>query len=178
MALPWLIGAAVLGVGALIASSSSDGDSSNGNGDDEERKRRERAERERREREQKEERETIKASLQNVGTLRADDLKQALSGWVDVHYQSTSPFKANVLATGKQYQRVVAEHFTESHELTFLDAKTRQNLNALESCYDVELTMTEDFYDVVDTLIDCQVQLETLQVYREQFERIRQHLRG
>ncbi|MWL74257.1 hypothetical protein GQM09_28180, partial [Escherichia coli] len=84
MALPWLIGAAVLGVGALIASSSSNDDSSNGNGDDEERKRRERAERERREREQKEERETIKASLQNVGTLRADDLKQALSGWVEV----------------------------------------------------------------------------------------------
>lgn len=177
MALPWLIGAAVLGVGALIASSSRD-DSSNNNGDDEERKRRERAERERREREKKEEREAIKVSLRTTGALRAEDFKQALSGWVDVDYLSTTPFKANVLATGKQYQRIVAEHFTDSHELVLLDKKTRDNLNAYETCYDVQLTMTENFYDTVDELMDCQDQLETLQDYREQFERIRQHLRG
>lgn len=44
MALPWLIGAAVLGVGAWIASSSSDESSNSNGGDDEERRRRERAE--------------------------------------------------------------------------------------------------------------------------------------
>lgn len=175
MALPWLIGAAVLGIGALIASSSDD-DSSNGNGDDEERRRRERAERERREREQQEERQSIKAALKKEGEQRTADFEQTLSGWVNVHYQSKPPFKASILPTGKQYKRVVAENFTESHELYLLNTKTRENLDEFEACYDVELTMTETFHDTVDEMTDCQEQLQLLQDYRNQFERIRQQL--
>ncbi|MCU6668323.1 hypothetical protein M8013_06080 [Enterobacteriaceae bacterium H4N4] len=176
MALPWLIGAAVLGVGALIAAASSDDDSSNGNGDDEERKRRERAERERREREQQEERKSIKAALKSEGARRAADFTQTLSGWVEVNYQSPAPFKAAILQTGKQYKRVVAEHFVDKEELSMLDSKTRQNLNEFEACYDVTLTMTDAFEDVADEMTEWDVQLQELQDYREQFERIRQHL--
>lgn len=176
MALPWLIGAAVLGVGALIASASSDDDSSNGNGDDEERRRRERAERERREREQQEERDSIKAALIKEGEERRADFEHTLTGWVDVAWQSQPAFKAVVLQTGKQYKRMVAESFTDINELVMLNRTTRENLTEFEACYDVELTMTEQFYDAVDELIDCQEQLQVLQDYREQFERIRQHL--
>ena len=176
MALPWLIGAAVLGVGALIASASSDDDSSNGNGDDEERQRRERAERERREREKQEERQSIKAALQNEGAQRAADFKQTLSGWVEVNYLSQAPFKAGVLQTGKQYKRVVAEHFVDREELSMLDRKTCLNLNEFEACYNVELSMTDTFEDIADEMTEWEVQLQELQEYREQLERIRQHL--
>ncbi len=175
MALPWLIGAAVLGVGALLASSSSD-DSSNGNGDDEERRRQERAERERREREQQEERVSIKAALTKEGEQRGADFQQTLSDWVNVRYQSQPPFKAAILQTGKHYKRIVAENFIDSHELCLLDARTRENLNEFEACYDVELTMTENFYDAIDEMADYQEKLQELQDYRSQFERIRQQL--
>jgi hypothetical protein len=176
MALPWLIGAAVLGVGALIASASSDDNSSSGNGDDEERKRRERAERERREREKQEERQSIKAALKNEGAQRAADFKQTLSGWVEVNYHSPAPFKAGILQTGKQYKRVVAEHFVDREELSMLESKTRLNLNEFEACYDVELTMTDAFEEIAAEMTEWEVQLQELQEYRAQFEQIRQHL--
>ncbi|MBX4507749.1 hypothetical protein CF032_13805 [Klebsiella oxytoca] len=178
MALPWLIGAAVLGVGAWIASSSSN-DSSNGNGgDDEERRRRERAEQERRAREQQELRNSIKATFSQEGKQRANDFQQLLSGWVNVDYQSQPSFKATILQTGKQYMRTVEEHFTDINDLHVLNATTRENLKVFEECYDVELTMTETFHKAVDELADCEEQLQKLQDYRRHFERIHQHLRG
>jgi len=176
MALPWLIGAAVLGVGAWIASSSSDESSSNGNGGDEERRRREQAEKERREREQKEMRDSIKAALQKEGQQRCTDFTKILAGWVNVDYQSTPSFKAAILQTGKLQKRSVEEYFTDTHELHFLNTTTRENLKELEACYDVELSMTETFHEAVDELVNCEEQLQVLEDYRHQFERIRQQL--
>ncbi|MNC66051.1 hypothetical protein D3C75_1164070 [compost metagenome] len=93
-----------------------------------------------------------------------------------MNYQSPAPFKAAILQTGKQYKRVVAEHFVDKEELSMLDSKTRLNLNEFEACYDVTLTMTDAFEDVADEMTEWDVQLQELQDYREQFERIRQHL--
>lgn len=178
MAIPWLIGAAVLGVGALLASSSSDDNSSNGNGGDDERRRREQAERERRERERQEERQSIRIALQKEGEMRGADFQNTLSGWVTAEYQSQKPFKAAILQSGKQYKRVVAEHFTDSHQLYLLNKETCENLKEFETWYDVELTMTEIFHDAVDEITDNQKELQLLQDYRHQLERIRQNLRG
>lgn len=177
MALPWLIGAAVLGIGAYLSSSSSAENSSNGNGDDEERRRRERVERERREREQEEERNSIREAFKKEGEQRTADFQQILSGWVNVHYESQPSFKVTIFQkTGKLYKRVVPENFTDSHELYLLDKITRENLDEFEACYDVDLTMTETFYDTIDEIMDCQEQLRVLQDYRNQFELIREQL--
>lgn len=177
MALPWLIGAAVLGIGAAIASSLSD-ESSNGNSDDEERSRRERAEQKRRDREQQKLRNSIKAAFSQEGKQRANDFQQLLSGWVNVNYQSQPAFKAAILQTGKQHTRTIEKYFTDTNELHFLNATTRKNLQAFEECYEVELTMTETLHETVNELVDCEKQLQVLRGYRRQFERIYQQLRG
>lgn len=176
MALPWLIGAAVLGVGAWIASSSSDNSNSGGNGDDEERRRREQAERERHEREKQEERQSIKAALKEEGKRRSVDFQITLQGWINVHYRSTPPFKASILQTGKQYKRVVAQNFSDSDGLSLLTDGTRKNLNQFEACYDVELTKSEALNDAINEILGYQKQLQKLLDSRKKLEQKRQEL--
>ncbi|HDT6544430.1 TPA: hypothetical protein QFT03_001362 [Kluyvera ascorbata] len=177
MALPWLIGAAVLGIGAIIASSGDDS-SSNNNGDDEERRRRERAERERREREINEQRQTIKETLLNEGEKRSADFQQLLSGCFNAEYQSQPPFKAKILETGTQYKRIIAEYYTDAQQLSLLYEKTRENLNEFEACYDVKLSMTADLSEKVNAYAQGQRQLDELQQYRSKLEARLQKLKS
>lgn len=170
MALPWIIGAAVLGIGALIASSGDDNSSSNNNGDDEERRRRERAERERREREANEQRESIKETLLAEGEKRSADFQQLLSDWFNAEYQSQPPFKAKILATGTQYKRIVAEYYANTEPFSLLYEKTRANLNEFETCYDVKLTMTANLREKVEACALGQQQLDELEQYCRKLE--------
>ena len=170
MALPWLIGAAVLGIGALITSSGNDNSSSNNNGDDEERRRRERAEREHRERAANEQRESIKNTLLAEGEKRSADFQQLLSGWFNAEYQSQQPFKAKILATGTQYKRIVAEYYADAQPLSLLYEKTRENLNEFEACYDVKLTMTTNMREKLEACALGQQQSDELKQYCRKLE--------
>lgn len=175
MALPWLIGAAVLGVGALIAAVANDDESSSHDSStDEERRRRKQAEHERREREKEEEMASLRRAFNQEGSQRSHDFQKLLSEWITVNYRGTSPFKGERLNTGAQARHSIDRHFVDSCELGdgVLNTETRENLNFFETCYEADLSMTERFYKAVDILIDIQEQKALLQHYHEQLELI------
>jgi len=175
MALPWLIGAAVLGVGALIAAVANDDESSShDSSSDEERRRRKQAEHERREREKEEEMAFLRMAFNQEGSKRSHDFQKLLSEWITVNYRGTSPFRAVLLNTGVQARHSVDRHFVDSCELgdDVLNTETRENLNFFETCYEADLAMTERFYKAVDILMDLQEQKAVLRHYHEQLELI------
>ncbi|EOY1203357.1 hypothetical protein HVY77_04480 [Escherichia coli] len=200
MALPWLIGGALLGIGALIASSSDDENSNKSESrDDEERRCREEARQKRRRRENAESR----TRIIEEALVRANGFQQLLSEWVNVEYQSPRPFnvflltgklpiRGNAALWGGVLQSVLQtdmshspagedlasayESFVDKNRLHFLNDTTRRNLKALERYYKVKLTMTENFQDVVNELADCEKQQQELQMYCKKLERVHSQL--
>lgn len=105
MALPWLIGAAVVGLGTLIAAASSDDDkpssnSGGGNGADEERRRREAAAKEQRRREREEKLANARTLFAEKGASFGEELRDALDGRIEVHAVSFPPFQASLGEAG------------------------------------------------------------------------------
>ena len=179
MAIPWLIGAAVLGVGALIAASSNDDDSSSSSRDDsEERRRRESAERERVIRQQTEKADTIKKAFQQEGNQRSKDLKNLLLGWVNVDYSSHTPFSIVLTSAGSERRRSINDYFIDEYDIdrTLLDNTTLNNLKFFEESYDVDLSMGSQFQKAVDTLLDIKDQRSMLQTYKSELELVRKQL--
>ncbi|MGU5638077.1 hypothetical protein ACV1DV_21410 [Aeromonas veronii] len=175
MALPWLIGGAILGLGALLASSDDDDD------DDEEQRRRERAAHERAERERAERtrielRQTAQAEFKQYGNNYVEDFSQALEGWVKVTY-ALSPYQVVLNDAGELRTPDVTPSFVSDYELDFLSNTTQKNLHHFETFYDIELTPEQAIYDAYERLSDCHEALEGLKFYQRRLEQFRQQLK-
>lgn len=153
MALPWLIGAAVIGAGSYIAKKLRE--------EEEEREREERRER-RREQEAQERAEQARrakaleeqkhAKIREFvaqGEEQTEDFKQHLNGLIAVEYTQNPAFCAkfsdasdavNTMESGS-YMRVrrVSNPFVVTHKLDLLDRRTRDSLTHFETLYQVEL---------------------------------------
>ena len=109
MPLPWLIGAAVVGLGAAIVAAVSDDDKPSGNSggsnnnDDEERRRREKAAAEQRRREAEEKRVNARGSFAGQGDRIGAALTSALDQLAYVHPLATPSFAATLGAGGCSY---------------------------------------------------------------------------
>ncbi|ENM3791732.1 hypothetical protein EFU53_002895 [Vibrio cholerae] len=170
MALPWLIGAAAVALGAAVVSAISD-DSDSGNGDDdgEERRRRERAEKERKEKAHKEKLQAMKDAFIEDGLERVNALEQSLSGLIQVSVLGNQPFKA-VLDTEDSNRELLSPSYVEINDLPFLSQETQQNLVKFESLYDVELEPEEDLIQYAQTLKAIDDKLEQLHQLRSELE--------
>lgn len=104
MALPWLIGAAVVGLGAAIAKAVSDGDSSSSSSSSvdvgEERRRREAAALKQVEQEREQKRTNARALFAEGGARLGDILSEALDGVADVAETGSPSFIASLGANG------------------------------------------------------------------------------
>jgi hypothetical protein len=100
MALPWLIGAAVVGLGSLIAAAVNSDDNSSGSSSDtsadEERRRREAAAQEQRRREREEKLANARTLFEEKGAGVGDELMDALDGLVHVMPSATPAFMARL----------------------------------------------------------------------------------
>ncbi|ASK69276.1 hypothetical protein CF168_10560 [Shewanella bicestrii] len=167
MALPWLIGAAVVALGAAAVSAfSDDSDSGSGGNDDEERRRRERAEQERKARAHKEKLESMKEAFVHEGMQKADDLQQSLDGQIKVLMLGDKPFKATI-DDDPEYQNLVSPTYVEVYDLQFLPQETQDYLVKLESLYDVELEPEEELMKVPVRLKEIDHKLAQLKALRE-----------
>lgn len=178
MALPWLIGGALLGLGALLASSSDDDNSSNGNGDDEERRRREKAEQARAARNKSEQRLAVQAAFREQGQASAEEFAVALQEWIEVHYRSAKPFAAVLSNDGEILKREVSVPFVIDYALGLLDSKTRKSLTDFEGFYDAQLIPCPEIYDADELITDCDDTLKEMRSYLRRLEKLRAQLQG
>ncbi|WP_217540617.1 hypothetical protein [Vibrio metschnikovii] len=170
MALPWLIGAAAVALGAAVVSAISD-DSDSGNGDDdgEKRRRLERAEKERQENDRKNKLQAMKEAFIEDGLERVNELEQSLSGLIQVSVLGNQPFKA-VLDNEDSNTELLSPSYVEINDLPFLSQETQQNLVKFESLYDVELEPEEDLIQDAQTLKAIDDKLEQLHQLRSELE--------
>ncbi|WP_429182356.1 hypothetical protein [Aeromonas salmonicida] len=176
MALPWLIGAAVIGLGSYIVSKM-DEDESPDSGD-EERRRRERAEEERTERNRAEQRQAVQTALIQHGNTCADDFSQLLEGYIDVKYASKFAYQAVLNEAGELHKRNVDLSFVSDYELDFLDDTTKKNLHHFETFYAVELYPSPTIYDSHNKLCDYDEVSEELQFYRSRLLILGQNIKN
>lgn len=171
MALPWLIGAAVVGIGAAIAAAVKGDDTSNNNissSEDLERQRRKEAERERRKQEKQQKRQIAHETFAQVGESIGCDLKASLDGWVDVVFASSPSFLARLNRKGYELdvQHLECPNSTESLVTTLLEKgspylkQTRSNLDLFQAHYAVSLQASTQLAEasremkVVDKAVD------------------------
>lgn len=169
MALPWLIGAAVVALGAAAVSAfSDDSDSGSGGNDDEERLRRERAEQERKARAHKEKLESMKVEFVQEGMQRANDLQQSLDGQIKATLLGEQPFKAE-LEDYEEFNTPISPTYVEIYDLQFLPEETQESLTKFESLYDVEL-------EPEDKLIKASVRLKEIDNMLARLKELREKL--
>ena len=190
MALPWLIGAALIGAGSYIAKKLSE--------EEEEREREERRER-RREREAQERAEQARrakaleeqkhAKIREFvaqGEEQTEDFKQLLNGLVAVEYIQDPAFCAklsddsdtvNTMESGS-YMRVrrVSNPFVVTHKLDILDQRTRDSLTHFETFYQVELRPEPAISEAHEQLKYVEEALAELSHFRQKLEHKRNKL--
>lgn len=102
MALPWLIGAAVVAIAAKVLSSDSDNDRGSSADQDREERRREERERERHENERKKKQVSLQENFAARGEKIGTDIAQSLRDWIDVKFEKTPAFSVQLTKSGHQ----------------------------------------------------------------------------
>lgn len=102
MALPWLIGALVVGIAAKVLSSDSDDDKESRADRDREERRREELERERHENERRKKQASAQENFAARGEKMGTDIAQSLRGWIEVQFEKTPAFSVRLTKNGHQ----------------------------------------------------------------------------
>jgi hypothetical protein len=166
MALPWLIGAAVVALGAAAVSAFSDDSDSGSGGNGDEERRREQAEQERKARAHKEKLECIKDEFVQEGMQRSHELQQSLDGKITVTLLGDKPFKAT-LDEDEEFKNPVSPTCVEVYDLQFLPQETQERLVKFESLYDMELEPEEELMQVPVRLKEIDHKLAQLKALRK-----------
>ncbi|WP_312548708.1 hypothetical protein [Massilia sp.] len=181
MPLPWLIGAAVVGLGAAIvaAVNSDDTPSSSADNSTEERRRREAAAERQRKDERKKKLESARVLFEERGTEIGQQLANTLDGWVDVADEPV--FAAKLLASGyaKRSADEVVPHEVGNVLAETFSAKDKElgvvmrDLDFFNEVYDVQLRGTTRLYTTLTEIQAVEKDLSDLAKLRKQLERIR-----
>lgn len=188
MALPWLIGAAVVGLGSLIAAAASDDSSSNsssGTGSDssadEERRRREAAAKEHRRREREEKLASARTLFAGKGAALGEELGEALDGIVQVKSGSTPAFRPRL---GAQDLGIPSSDDGRAHEVSHAlrgsviadDPELERIVENLEfhaRVYDVNMCCTPRVWQKLLSLDDVNAALVELDSIERQLRALR-----
>ena len=171
MALPWLIGAAVVGLGAAIAKAVSDGDSSSSSSSSvdtgEERRRREEAALKQLEKEREQKRSSARALFAEGGSRLGDSLSEALDGVADVAETRSPSFVASLGANGytlppaepmrvEEIKHALREAFPPKDAAI---TRIAGNLDFYTRAYDVRLQGSRKLYQKFARIeaLDCKV---------------------
>lgn len=182
MPLPWLIGAAVLGLGAAIAAvASSDDTSSSSAGsstDAEERRRKAAAAEQARKDEREKKRKNARILFKEGGTQAGERLAGTLDGWVDLGGEPA--FKARLTPSGYAKRPpgdVVAHELRDVLIETFSTADEEpgdilRNLDFFNEVYDVRLCGNARLYTRLMEIQSAEKELAELAKLRKKLERI------
>lgn len=185
MPLPWLIGAAVLGLGAAIAaavnSDDTSGSSAGNNGsNDEERRRREAAAEQARKDEREKKRKNARILFKEGGTQAGERLAGTLEGWVE--FGGEPAFKVRLTPSGyaKRAPDQIVPHelgdvFAETFSVTDEEpGDILRNLDFFNEVYDVRLCGNARLYTRLMEIQAAGKELSELAKLRKKLERISQ----
>lgn len=173
MALPWLIGAAVVALGAAAASALSDDKKSGSGGDDgEEKRKRELAEQERKKRAHKEKLDSMNDKFVQDGIQRLSDVQKDLEGVIKITVLDDTPFKATLVDSERLLQPI-SPTYIEIHDLQFLPQETQECLLELESLFDIGIEPENDLLQFQFQLKEIDRKLAQLKEIREKLESLR-----
>lgn len=185
MALPWLIGALVVGAASAIAAavsgddSSSSSGSSSGNNEAEERRRREAAQQKRRTEERDQRRADARAEFSQRGAAMGLNLASAMEEWVEVDGMDNDAFLARLTSSGYRLQaaRRTAKPVETLLELSpDLDGKldqTMQNLDFFGATYDVQLHGARGLHAALGKLNGLNAQAQELASLKQRIGRLK-----
>ncbi len=171
MALPWLIGGAIVG-GIALASKLSGGSSNNNNDYDNDREDeiRRQAEKERKKRSLTERLESISSEVELEGKQRAVVFQNHLDGSLNVKYDDYDVFAATLNSRGELNEKDDSlEEYIDFDE-DILPCDTQDNLESFVSLYNVDnITPSSDFQEILksqafyqDTIAKLDERLEDL----------------
>ncbi|MDM5135027.1 hypothetical protein [Aeromonas salmonicida] len=176
MALPWLIGAAVVGAVSYAAKKMKEEEEEREWEERQERRRereaQERAEQDRQTKALQEQKLAIFKAFVAQGEEYAHDFEQLLDGLVEVTYTQTPAFCANLLKGGRN----ISVPFINAYKLGFLDKVTQGSLAQFETLYQVELHPDAAIYDAHSQINNAEEVLGKLQSVRQQLEHKRNQL--
>lgn len=144
MAIPWLIGAVVVAAGTALVKKLSEDDDDNSSDYNYEResRRREEAERERSANERKKKIEIARENFAIRGESIGLDIAQSLKSWVEVEFENSPAFSAELNSKGYKIERATSN---EQDISTLLPSKNhqfdeiRENLKIYSDIYSVRL---------------------------------------
>lgn len=143
MAIPWLIGAAVIAVGtAVVKKLNEDGDSSSSYDYDRESRRREKSERERAESDRNKKLQSAHENFAIRGESIGVDIALSLKNWIEVNFENSPAFAAKLNSKGYKIEHVISNERdistllpSESHQFD----EIRENLKIYSDIYSVRL---------------------------------------
>lgn len=181
MPLPWLIGAAVVGLGAAIVAAVNSDDTPSNSTDNgaEERRRREAAAEQQRKDERKKKQESARVLFKERGTEIGQRLADTLDGWVDVADEPV--FTAKLLAAGysRRSANEVVPHEVGNVLTETFSAKDKElgavmrDLDFFNEVYDVQLRGSTRLYTALMEIQAVEKDLSELSKLRKQLERLR-----
>ena len=176
MALPWLIGAAVVGAVSYAAKKlKEEEEEREWEARQERRREREAEERAEQARQAKALEERKRATLRKYveqGEEKTGDFKQFLDGLVEVRYTKSPVFCADLFKGARQ----IITPFITAYKLDFLDKLTKDSLTQFESLYQVELKPDAAIYDAHSQINNAEEGLVKLHDLRQQLEQKRSQL--
>lgn len=180
MALPWLIGGAIVGGIALVGAALSDNEESSSGGsnndDEEERRLRKEAEEKRKQLEKTKAREQLTQTIIQRGNEEAKIFQSLLSSVITLEYQDSTPFLYG------QEDRQKLDHLTVHNDiviaqsfygLTDISEETLENLETLLSLYEVEINPTIELKETSAAFKKHQKKLNEIEVYKERLSKKR-----
>lgn len=190
MPLPWLIGAAVVGIGTAIAKSVSDSNDRKAEAQRRAEREQEQARKERaaeaqrhaeleRERVRKEREQRLRSARENFllrGERIGSDIAQSLQGWIDVKYEKTPAFVAELQPTGFA---VRSNHPNKSKLEELIPAKlglsddAHKNLAFYSSAYSATLQQGTNLTKAIKEISEIEKELNEIGQLKEKISNIK-----
>ena len=178
MPLPWLIGAAVVALGAAAVSAlNNDKNSGSGGNDGEEKRKRELAEQERKVHAHKQKLDSMNDKFVQDGIQRLSDLQKNLEGVIKITVLDDNPFKAT-LGDNETFYRPVSPTYVDIYDLQFLPHETQESLLELESLFDIDIEPEKELLTFQVKLNEVDHKLAQLKELREKLESLRDTTSG
>ena len=190
MPLPWLIGAAVVGIGTAIAKSVSDSNDRKAEAQRRAEREQEQARKEReaeaqrraeleRERVRKEREQRLRSARENFllrGERIGSDIAQSLQGWIEVKYENTPAFVSQLQPTGFSLKsnhpnKSKIEELIPTKGVSFEDA--RKNLDFYSSAYAVTLQQGAKLTKAIKEIIEIEKELNEISQLKENISNIK-----
>lgn len=179
MALPWLIGAAVVYGAKKLADKLTEDDDDDSFDDQRASRRQEEAERARTENERKKKLKTTRDNFAIRGESIGLDIAQSLKSWIEVEFQNSPAFSAELNSTGCKIERATSNEHDISTLLPYKNHEfdeIRENLKIYSQIYSVRLKKGAKLFEAGDEIETIESELDQIGKIKAEISRLQSAL--